>query len=167
MLVGLSALSPEAVALLARASGQGSDEAALRAAYGDGRVRLLGWVERGAVVALVGYEPAETREAVTIRAVATNPCCERSGLGRRLLSAVQDETRARRLVAETDDDAVGFYAACGFSVTPLGEKYPGVRRYRVVREADAQVRGAGRHTGAGAGRGDPWRMRTWSPCSPI
>ena len=137
MLVGLSALSPEAVALLARASGQGADEAALRAAYDGGGVRLLGWEERGAVVALVGYDVGEAREAVTIRAVATSPSYERSGLGRRLLSAVQDETQARRLVAETDDDAVGFYAACGFSAIPLGEKYPGVRRYRVVREADA------------------------------
>jgi len=130
VLVGLSALSREAVALLARASGQGSDEAALRAAYGGGRVRLLGWVERGAVVALVGYDVGGTRETVNIRAIATSPSCERRGLGRRLLRAVQDETLARRLVAETDDDAVGFYAACGFSIIPLGEVYPGVRRYR-------------------------------------
>ena len=137
MLVRLSTVSAEALALLARASGQGSDEAALRAAYGGGGVRLLGWVERGAVVALVGYEVGVTPEAVTIRAAATSPSRERSGLGRRLLSAVEDETQARRLVAETDDDAVGFYAACGFSVIPLGETYPGVRRYRVVREADA------------------------------
>lgn len=150
MLVGLSALSPEAVALLARASGRASDEAALRAAHGNGSVRLLGWVERGTVVALVGYEVGGTRGAVTVRTVATHPSCERTGLGRRLLSAVRDETRARRLVAETDDDAVGFYAACGFSVTPLGEKYPGVRRYRVVLEADARVRADGRHTGGGA-----------------
>ena len=137
MLVRLSTLSTEAVALLARASGRGSDEAALGAPYGGGGLRLLGWVERGAVVALVGYDLGETGAAVSIRAVATSPSRERSGLGRRLLSAVQDETRARRLVAETDDDAVGFYAACGFSVIPLGEKYPGVNRYRVVREADA------------------------------
>ena len=31
--------------------------------------------------------------------------------------------------AETDKDAVDFYRKLGFSVTSLGEKYPGVERF--------------------------------------
>ncbi len=33
------------------------------------------------------------------------------------------------LQAETDRDAVGFYGKAGFTVTSLGEKYPGVERF--------------------------------------
>lgn len=34
------------------------------------------------------------------------------------------------IIAETDDDAVGFYRKVGFSVLPLGDKYnTGINRY--------------------------------------
>jgi ribosomal protein S18 acetylase RimI-like enzyme len=36
------------------------------------------------------------------------------------------------LMAETDRDAVGFYAQLGFHVTSLGEKYPGRERFQCV-----------------------------------
>lgn len=32
--------------------------------------------------------------------------------------------------AETDRDAVGFYRKYGFQITSLGEKYPGVERFK-------------------------------------
>ena len=35
--------------------------------------------------------------------------------------------------AETDADAVGFYARVGFTITSLGHVYPGVERFRCVR----------------------------------
>lgn len=38
----------------------------------------------------------------------------------------------RSLMAETDQDAVGFYARLGFSIEPLGEKYPGRERFRCI-----------------------------------
>lgn len=39
------------------------------------------------------------------------------------------------IVAETDRSALGFYLALGFGVTSLGEKYPGVERFRVRLES--------------------------------
>lgn len=33
------------------------------------------------------------------------------------------------IIAETDDEAVGFYRKCDFEVNNLGEKYPNVIRY--------------------------------------
>lgn len=37
--------------------------------------------------------------------------------------------RIVRIRAETDKDAVGFYKKNGFTITSLGEKYPGVERF--------------------------------------
>lgn len=37
-----------------------------------------------------------------------------------------------RIKAETDKDAVGFYKKNGFSITSLGEKYPGVERFECI-----------------------------------
>ena len=47
---------------------------------------------------------------------------------------------AQWIEAETDADAVGFYEQVGFTVTSLGESYPGVERFRCVR-ASFDVRG--------------------------
>lgn len=132
MLVTLSSLSPEVVALLTRAHGPGVDDASIRALYEVGSASLRGWVEEGRLVGAIAYVVMEDG-AVRILAIASDPSSERSGVGRLLLSAVQAETTASRLEAETDDDAVGFYVACGFSVTRLGEKYPRVNRYLVHR----------------------------------
>jgi len=42
------------------------------------------------------------------------------------------------IVGETDKDALGFYSATGFVITPLGDKYPGVERYRVHIDSRAR-----------------------------
>lgn len=39
-----------------------------------------------------------------------------------------------KIIAETDMDAVGFYRRYGFSIEALGEKYPGVERYKCTLE---------------------------------
>lgn len=36
----------------------------------------------------------------------------------------------KTLMAETDDDAIGFYRNTGFTIEELGEKYEGIRRYK-------------------------------------
>lgn len=58
-------------------------------------------------------------------------------MGSRLLNALHTEGSHLPIVAETDNDAVNFYAANNFTVTSLGEKYPGVERFRVSLPAPA------------------------------
>jgi ribosomal protein S18 acetylase RimI-like enzyme len=48
------------------------------------------------------------------------------------------------MVAETDNEAVEFYRATGFRVTSLGEKYPGVERYRARLDGGLRPDGAER-----------------------
>ena len=79
---------------------------------------------------VVGYT---VRDAdVVILHIATRSDLRRFGIGRRMLDAVRvAEPGHRRVSAETDSDAVGFYLANGFSAESLGEKYPGVERFHV------------------------------------
>ncbi|MNU09693.1 hypothetical protein D3C72_2564150 [compost metagenome] len=41
------------------------------------------------------------------------------------------------ITAETDHEAAGFYRSAGFTVTSLGEKYPGVERFACVLSVNA------------------------------
>lgn len=41
-----------------------------------------------------------------------------------------EENLIRRMEAETDKNAVNFYRKIGFNITSLGEKYPGVERFK-------------------------------------
>ncbi len=84
----------------------------------------------GDAVGMVGYTTRGTD--LVILHIATRVDVRRAGIGRRMLRAVRDaQPGHQRLVAETDSEAVGFYIANGFVAESLGEKYPGVERFRV------------------------------------
>jgi GNAT superfamily N-acetyltransferase len=51
------------------------------------------------------------------------------GTGRRLLAEVLTAVGATEIFVQTDTDAVGFYRACGFAASSLGDMYPGVERF--------------------------------------
>lgn len=46
-----------------------------------------------------------------------------------MINELIKKKRIVRIKAETDKDAVGSYRKNGFSITSLGEKYPGVERF--------------------------------------
>ena len=55
-------------------------------------------------------------------------------VGRQLMDMLVNLPDCETVEAETDDDAVGFYRALAFRVSSLGEKYPGVVRYRCLHD---------------------------------
>ena len=76
--------------------------------------------------------------AVTLLHVATAPHARNASVGTQLLGAVRRAVPAGLpIVAKTDQDAVRFYTSNNFAVTSLGEKYPGVERFRVHLRAPA------------------------------
>lgn len=80
------------------------------------------------VIGVVGVRLGDPAE---ITHIAVTPDVRGQGRGRELfhrLEALHGEVR--RWVAETDDDAVGFYRRIGFAVETLPPRYPGVTRYR-------------------------------------
>ena len=57
--------------------------------------------------------------------------CEhrKNGIGGRLVSFILNQFPIDYIIAETDEEAVGFYEKCGFSVEPA-EEVDGTKRYR-------------------------------------
>ena len=69
----------------------------------------------------------------TITHIATHPRYRRQRVGLTLVEFIRDELKFEQAEAETDDDAVSFYKACGFEVESLGMNEFGVQRYKCVR----------------------------------
>jgi len=82
--------------------------------------------------------------------IGTAPEARGRGLGRRLIEAAMGREGPATVRLETDNDAVGFYRRCGFSVSSLGEKYPGIERFecRLIPRREASERIAMKSTNA-------------------
>ena len=97
------------------------------ATYANGP-RLFAFEKDGRPVGILGVEGNDEGRGV-IRHIAVSPTVRRSGVGRAMIDEAMRDLGLRSLVAETDEDAVGFYRSCGFTVRSLGHKYPGVERF--------------------------------------
>jgi N-acetylglutamate synthase-like GNAT family acetyltransferase len=122
---------PRTRTLLLSAHASGPSLSAALKRYHDGRWTLIGWEDDGRVVACIGVERAESGDVV-VRSIAVAQDRREQGLGRSLVDALAAVVNARQLVAETDDDAVGFYRRCGFSIEETGLE-AGRVRYRCTR----------------------------------
>jgi len=113
-----------------------SDSSTVRALehYRVGTWRLLGYERGDRAIACIGFEELLDR-SVVIHSLAVDPAHRRHCLGRRLIAELRARFPGSTLVAETDADAVGFYARCGFAIESLGERFPGVERFRCTRVA--------------------------------
>ena len=108
--------------------------------YSKPSMRLLALMAGGEVVGVAGFRRTGDASA-TLLHIAVAPAVQRQGFGRYLVEHVISAEGLSRLEAETDDDAVGFYRKCGFEVESLGEKYPGVTRYRCTWASEPGLRG--------------------------
>lgn len=70
-----------------------------------------------------------SKDEMIILDIAVKKYKQKLGIGRCLLNYVICELKPRVLVAETDDDAVGFYEKNKFKIVNLGEKYSNNNRY--------------------------------------
>ena len=115
---------------LAAGGGQRRIEQALQLYRNNPAAKLLIAVIGHEPVGVVGYTEGESE--VTLLHIATAEHVRRTGVGSRLLTEVRRSAPlGAPIVGETDNDALGFYAATGFVITSLGERYPGVERFHV------------------------------------
>ena len=99
--------------------------------YRSDEWQFVGWQHGDEILACAGAEKHDV-ETVRIRSIAVVPTWRGRGLARALIDALAERTGAARVVAETDDDAVGFYRRCGFTVNDAPPKF-GRPRYWCVR----------------------------------
>lgn len=109
----------------ATSSSRVADLVTTAAAHG---VCLLAFSE-DALLGSVCVLPSDQPGAWVLRAIAVDADQRLGGIGRRLVQEAIARSGAQIVTAETDSDAVDFYSRLGFSVTSLGEKYPGVERF--------------------------------------
>ena len=100
--------------------------------YRSGGWTFIGWQEGEEILACAGAEQL-TGGTIGIRSIAVAPAWRHRGLGRTLLDSLAGRAGASMVVAETDDDAVGFYRRCGFAIEDAPPKF-GRPRYWCVHE---------------------------------
>ena len=102
-----------------------------RTHYRSGEWLFIGWQEGNEILACAGAEQ-HPNATIGINSIAVSPGWRNRGLARALIDSLAERLGADRIVAETDDDAVGFYRSCGFTVEDTVPKF-GRRRYWCVR----------------------------------
>jgi len=82
----------------------------------------------GEIISCIGIEIHNSSDGV-IKHISVLPKERGSGIGSSMIRFICKEHDLNSISAETDKDAVLFYANFGFRITSLGEKYPGVERF--------------------------------------
>ncbi|WP_248928535.1 GNAT family N-acetyltransferase [Paenibacillus hamazuiensis] len=96
---------------------------------------LWGLEEDGELIGCVGCR-MDAEGNLEILHIAVDPNERGKGYGRGLLLELIEMKNPRTLFAETDEEAVDFYRNIGFDIESLGEKYPGVERFKCTYVTD-------------------------------
>lgn len=128
-----------AASLLAAATGENTAEAAqivIDRARSGGNDRVIGGWLHDALIGAYTIERDGMANQVTIIAVEHDH--RKQGFGRMMLLDALRRSGRRPLTAETDEDSLGFYKACGFKMVGRRKHPSGVFRYRVGWHAPRQ-----------------------------
>ncbi|MFB9325132.1 GNAT family N-acetyltransferase [Paenibacillus aurantiacus] len=110
------------------------DEASVERAwtrYREEGCALLGRIDESGLVGLIGIREERLGEYELLH-LAVSPNERSRGIGSGMITEWMQTRQAAQLTAETDAEAVHFYEKAGFRIISLGEKYPGVERFRCV-----------------------------------
>ncbi|WP_307555718.1 GNAT family N-acetyltransferase [Paenibacillus sp. V4I5] len=97
----------------------------------DNSRELLGVLFNDELVGLIGIV-YELNDEVELKHIAIKPNYRGKGIGSEMIHEFIKTKKISRIKAETDRNAVGFYKKIGFTITSLGEKYPGVERFECI-----------------------------------
>jgi ribosomal protein S18 acetylase RimI-like enzyme len=67
---------------------------------------------------------------VELKHIAVKSGWRNHGIGKEMIYEYLLKNGIKKMFAETDKDAVYFYERIGFEIMSLGEKYPGVERFK-------------------------------------
>jgi ribosomal protein S18 acetylase RimI-like enzyme len=92
-------------------------------------LELYGYEVEGTLLGIVGFV-LDVEKHLVIRHISVHPEYRGMGYGRgQVLELIQLKS-SHLISAETDEDSVDFYRNVGFTITSLGEKYPGIERFQ-------------------------------------
>ena len=89
--------------------------------------QLFSCILNNQLVGCIGIE--RNGQRCTIKHIAVVPESRGKGVGSGMIKFLLINNAIEQIIAETDKEAVAFYRKFGFSVSSLGEKYPGVERF--------------------------------------
>ena len=75
-------------------------------------VNIFGYYKDNRIIGIIVIK--NKNEMFEIKGIAVDSEFRKNGIGKKLIQYVCDELSISMLIAETDDDAVGFYKHCGF-----------------------------------------------------
>lgn len=97
--------------------------------------KLYGYYLEDKVIGCIGLEFLE-QSRCEIKHIAVSPNHRGKGIGSIMIDFVKDKHFLSFISAETNKDAVNFYKNLGFKIVSLGEKYPGVERFKCILECN-------------------------------
>jgi len=71
--------------------------------------------------------------------IAVQPDLRKKGIGRSLINYVFKAFSLKSIALETDQDAVDFYRACGFTALEIPSKWSGIYRFRCIKDRCRKV----------------------------
>jgi ribosomal protein S18 acetylase RimI-like enzyme len=105
--------------------------------YRDDEFKLLGYESEGDIIGLIGFAFTDSY-TIEIKHIAVVLEERGKGYGRGVLLELLELESPRFVVAETDEEAVEFYRSNGFMIESIGEKYPGVERFKCTFFAEEE-----------------------------
>jgi Acetyltransferase (GNAT) family. len=95
----------------------------------DGRLDMMGYVDEDRLIGIVGYAVDEDN-VLEIKHLAIAPEERGKGYGRLAVLELLTWEAPDVILAETDEECIEFFRNIGFVIESLGEKNPGVERFR-------------------------------------
>lgn len=96
---------------------------------------IMGYSVNNEIIGVIGYEK-QPNESIKLNHISIQPESRDMGYGRLMISELIDLIKPNKIIAETDEESVDFYRKIGFEIISLGEKYPGVERYKCTFVTD-------------------------------
>ena len=91
------------------------------------------------ITGIIGVEYTRSSHGF-ITHLAVRPELRKRGIAERLIKHIAETLELGEVEAETDQDAVGFYDACGFTTREIDGQYKGIRRYRCVKITKPEIK---------------------------
>jgi ribosomal protein S18 acetylase RimI-like enzyme len=109
---------------------------AIDAYRNDQELEIKGYKRDELIIGIVGYRMNDSGGILELKHIAVTPEEQGKVFGRGIILELLHLKNPKVITAETDEETVDFYRSIGFTIESLGEKYPGVERFKCTYETE-------------------------------